>query len=247
MKYLMTFSYDGTSYNGYQKQPNKNTVQDVLEDVLTRINSNNEVSIVASGRTDSGVHAINQKAHFVLDKEVELSKLKDSINKMLPASIYVKNIKIVNDDFHARFNSKRKTYTYKINTGEYNPLEANYVYQYNKKLDIDKMREAIKYFIGEHDFTSFTKASEDKETYIRTIYEASISEDHSIISITFTGNGFLRYMVRNIVGVLIEIGSNKIKVNDVQDILEKKDRREAGITAPSSGLYLMDVEYENEN
>lgn len=240
----MSFSYDGSKYNGYQKQPNKNTIQDVLEKNLEKINSNKKVLLVASGRTDSGVHALNQKAHFDLDIDMDTDKLKYSINKMLPNDIYVNDIIKVTDDFHARFTAKRKKYTYRINTGIYNPIKSNYEYQYNNYLDMEKMKDAIKNFIGEHDFTSYTKGNEDKESYIRVIYDAYIEKDEDIILITFIGNGFLRYMVRNMVGSLIEVGSNKISSDDIKKILDKKDRKEAGITAPSCGLYLVDVEYE---
>ena len=244
MRYLITFSYDGSKYYGYQKQPDKKSVQGELERVLTQINSNNSVLVSASGRTDSGVHALNQKAHFDLEIEIPVEKLKNSMNKMLPESIYIKNVENVNGNFHARFDVNRKKYTYKINVGEYNPLEFNYIYQYNDKLDIDKMKEAIKFFIGEHDFTSYVKDADEKETCIRTIYDAYIEEDAGIISITFEGNGFLRYMVRNMVGSLIEVGSSKRKIEEIKEILDSKDRKSAGITAPSNGLYLVDVYYK---
>lgn len=243
MRYLITFSYDGSKYYGYQKQPNKITVQGEIERVLTQINSNNDVSVSASGRTDSGVHALNQKAHFDLNFDIPVEKLKNSMNKMLSESIYIKNVEKVTDMFHARFDVKRKKYTYKINVGEYNPIEYNYIYQYNEELNIEKMNQAIKYFIGEHDFTSYTKDADQKENCIRTIYNAYIEEKNGIISITFEGNGFLRYMVRNMVGSLIEVGSNKRKIDDIQIILLNKDRKTAGITAPSNGLYLVDVYY----
>ena len=244
MRYLMTFSYDGSKYNGYQKQPNAVTVQSVLEDKLTQINSNKMVSVSASGRTDSGVHALNQKAHFDLELELECEKLKNSLNRMLPPSIYIKEIEKVECDFHARFNVKRKKYVYKINVGEYNPIDADYIYQYNSNLDVTKMKSAIKNFIGEHDFTSYTKGCEEKEDYVRIIYEAYISTEKDIIFITFVGNGFLRYMVRNMVGSLIEVGCGKVEVNDIKEIIDKKDRKSAGITAPACGLYLEDVIYE---
>ncbi len=132
MRYLMTFSYDGTNFYGYQKQKNKRTVQDEIENVLSKINDK-KISISASGRTDAGVHAINQKAHFDSSNEYDTDRLKHSMNKMLPDDIYIKNIKLVNDDFHARFNVTRKKYVYKINVGEYNPLDRNYIYQYMYK------------------------------------------------------------------------------------------------------------------
>lgn len=244
MRYLITFSYDGSKYYGYQKQPDKITIQGELERVLTQINSNIEVIINASGRTDGGVHALNQKAHFDLNIDIPVEKLKNSMNKMLPESIYIKNVEKVSENFHARFDVKLKKYTYKINIGEYNPLDYNYIYQYNEPLDIAKMNEAIKSFIGDHDFTSYTKDAMEKESCIRTIYNAYIEEEDGIVSITFEGNGFLRYMVRNMVGSLIEVGSNKRNPKEIENILESKDRKSAGITAPSNGLYLIDVLYE---
>lgn len=243
MRYLITFSYDGSKYYGYQKQPDKKSIQGELEKVLTQINSNTSVLVSASGRTDSGVHALNQKAHFDLNVDIPVEKLKNSINKMLSESIYIRNVEKVDDNFHARFDVKKKKYTYKINIGEYNPLDNNYIYQYNEPLDTNKMKEAIKTFIGEHDFTSFVKDAIEKENCIRTIYSAYIEEENEIISITFEGNGFLRYMVRNMVGALIEVGSGKRKTEEIQEILDNKDRKTAGITAPSNGLYLVDVYY----
>ena len=243
MRYLMTFAYDGSKYNGYQKQPDVLTIQGILEDKLTQINSNKFVGVSASGRTDSGVHAINQKAHFDLDLDISKDKLRNSLNKMLPPDIYIKEVKKVAADFHARFDVTRKIYTYKINVGEYNPLQVNYVYQLNNKLDIEAMKEATRYFIGEHDFTSYTKGCEVKEDYTRKIHTIDIVENNSIIEITFAGSGFLRYMVRNMVGSLLEVGLGKLKPSSIGEIIEAKDRKKAGITAPSCGLYLMDVEY----
>ena len=241
MKYLITFSYDGSKYNGYQKQPSKKTVQKEIEDVLTKINSNKSVSISSSGRTDRLVHALNQKAHFEM-KDMDLEKLKNSINKLLSSSIYVKKIEKVKDDFHARFDVKSKVYVYYINIGEYNPIEKDYVYQYNNNLDIEKMKEAIKYFEGMHNFRAFTKVEEEKD-FVRTIFKTNIEKDDDKIIITFEGNGFLRYMVRNMVGLLIEIGSLKRNSSDVQKIMDSLDRTKAGITAPAEGLYLKDVYY----
>ena len=244
MKYLITFSYDGSKYYGYQKQPSKKTIQKEIEDVLFQLNSNKEVIISASGRTDSGVHALNQKAHFVLNNNFDSEKLKYTMNKMLSSSIYIKKIELVNDDFHARFDVKRKKYTYKINIGEYNPLEYDYILQYNKPLNVEDMKKAIKFFEGKHNFKSFTKIDEEKESYEREIFETSVNVKENIISITFVGSGFMRYMVRNMVGLLVEIGSSKRNYDCVMDILKKEDRKESGITIAANGLYLEDVYYE---
>lgn len=243
MRYLMTFSYDGTNYNGYQKQPNKNTIEDQIENALTKIN-NEKITIHASGRTDSKVHALNQKAHFDLEKKVDLLKLKRAINSLINNDIYIKDITIVPDDFHARFDIKEKTYIYKINLGEYNPIYRNYVYQYNKKLDIKAIRDAIKYLKGTHNFKSFTKTNIEKDDYIRTIYNINLDIKDDILTFTFIGNGFLRYMIRNIVGTLIEIGENKRKSSDILHIIKMEDRTLAGKTANPEGLYLKDVKYD---
>ena len=246
MRYFMTFSYDGSKYSGYQKQPNKKTVQGELEAALRKINSNKKVSIHASGRTDAGVHAFNQKAHFDLEKEIEVSKLQNSLNGLIPNDIYVKDIKVVEDNFHARFNVKGKEYIYKINMGEYNPIEKDYIYQYNKKLDVVEIERAMKYLEGTHDFKSFTKAEEKYEDTVRTIVQTNVIRDIknvNLVTLSFFGTGFLRYMVRNMVGLLIEIGEGKRKSEDIINILEAKNRSMSGKTANPEGLYLKDVFY----
>lgn len=246
MRYFMTFSYDGTAYRGYQKQPGEKTIQEEIEKLLTKINSEKHVNISATGRTDAGVHALNQKAHFDLEHNIEEEKLRDSLNKMLPDDIYVKRIEKVSDDFHARFDVKAKEYIYKINIGEYNPLERNYVYQYNKRLDLSEMERALKYLEGEHNFKSFTKMDSEKEDYVRTIIQATLIREVKNVNeivISLVGTGFLRYMVRNIVGLLIEIGEGKRKSEEIYTILQAEDRSAAGKIAPPNGLYLKDVFY----
>ena len=222
MRYLMTFSYDGTNYNGYQKQPNKNTVQDKIEQALFKI-TNTNITIHSSGRTDSKVHALNQKAHFDLDKEMDLYKLKKGINSLIPDDIYIKDIVEVKDDFHARFNVKKKIYIYKLNVGIYNPIDRNYIYQYNKNLDVNSMIEASKYLLGEHNFKAFTKTDISKDDYIRTIYDIKIKEKDNIITLEFIGN--------------------KLKTEDICHILKSEDRKNAYKTANPEGLYLKDVKY----
>lgn len=247
MRYFITFCYDGSKYKGYQKQTRAKTVQGELEKALKKINSDLTVDVVASGRTDAGVHALNQKAHFDLKNDIDLAKLKNSINSLIPNDIYLKKIETVSDDFHARFNVRAKEYIYKVNMGEYNPLEKDYIYQYNKKLDLVEMERALKYLEGEHDFQSLSKADEEKKDFIRTIVQTNIfrnMKDVNEFIISFLGTGFLRYQVRNMVGLLIEIGEGKRKSEDVLNILNAKDRKKAGITAPPEGLYLKDVFYK---
>ena len=244
MRYFITFSYDGSKYNGYQKQPNGRTIQNEIEKALFQINGGEVVNISASGRTDAGVHALNQKAHFDLNKDLPPEKLLKALNSLIPGDIYIKEINIVDNEFHARFDVKSKEYIYKINIGEYNPIEKDYIYQYNKQLNIEEMHKALKYLEGTHDFKSFTKTDEEKDDYVRTILKTEIKEESNIITISFLGTGFLRYMVRNMVGLLIEIGEGKRKSEGIINILEAKDRKKAGKTANPEGLYLKDVFYE---
>lgn len=246
MRYFMTFSYDGSDFKGYQKQSRARTVQGELEKVLTKVNGERSVSIVASGRTDAGVHAINQKAHFDLEKEIDCDKFLRSINAILPEDIYVKNLEAVSDNFHARFNAIGKEYVYQINMGEYNPLERKYVYQHNQKLDVVEMQRAMKYLEGTHNFRAFTKVDDEKDDYVRTLSQTNVIrdlKDVSKITLVFIGTGFMRYMVRNMVGTLIEIGEGKRRSEEIIDILASEDRRRAGKTAEAQGLFLKNVFY----
>ncbi len=246
MKYCMTFSYDGSNFSGYQKQPKLRTVQGEIEKALKEINDNKKVDIHASGRTDAKVHALNQKAHFELDMKITVDKLAKGLNSLLPEDIYIKKIDEVADDFHARFSAIGKEYVYVINMGEYNPLERNYVYQHNDKLDVIEMERGLKYIEGTHNFRAFTKVDEEKDDYVRTISQTNLIRDNkdlNKITLVFVGTGFLRYMVRNIVGTLIEVGQGKRKSEDIIDILKSKDRTKAGKTANPEGLYLKNVFY----
>ena len=243
MRFLIKFSYDGSAYSGFQTQKGKETIQEKLEDALTNVNNHKKTYIVATGRTDKGVHALCQYGHADIDVNITEKKLKRALNSNLPDDIHVIDTKIVSDDFHARYNVKEKTYQYKINLGEYNPLERNYVYQYNYSLDINKMKEAIKYFEGEHDFRAFVTDNKEKENCIRTITSTNIEQVQDKLIITFTGNGFLRYQVRNMVGILLRVGENKSSPKDVDKILQSKDRTKSGKTAPPEGLYLTNIVY----
>lgn len=246
MRYLITFSYDGSGFYGYAKQPDKRTIQEEIETALTKINKDIKVSLNSSGRTDAGVHALAQKAHFDMDTKIETNKLQKSINSLLPPDISIDKVEEVDKDFHARFNAHGKEYIYKINTGPYNPIERNYVYQCPYKLDVVAMERALKYLEGTHNYKSFTKADDEKEDYVRTISETEVIRDPrniNQITLSFTGSGFMRYMVRNMVGTLLEIGEGKIKPEDIIQILKSEDRTKAGKTAPAVGLYLKNVFY----
>lgn len=244
MRYLIKFSYDGSNYLGFQTQKGHETIQEKMEEALTKINDGKYTPLVATGRTDKKVHALAQYGHADIDVKINEKKLKRAMNSNLPNDIHVIETRIVDDNFHARYNVKEKIYKYIINTGEYNPLERNYVFQYNYKLDIDNIKKAIKYFEGEHDFRAFVTDNKEKENCIRIINKTSIEVDHNKVIITFKGTGFLRYQVRNMVGTLIRVGENKITPEEVEKILKSKDRTKSGKTAPAEGLYLVDVIYK---
>jgi len=245
-RYLITFSYDGTNYSGYQKQPKLKTVQGEIEKALKKINNNKVTELCASGRTDAKVHALNQKAHVDINVEITPEKLCMAINSLVPDDIFVKEAVVVDKEFHARYNVRAKEYHYKINMGEYDPIEKNYVLQYNKKLDVVAMERAIRHFEGEHDFTTFCCSEDLKENPVRRIIQTNLIRDPKNVNkltFVFLGTGFMKYMVRNMVGVLIEIGEGKRESEDIIVLLEAKDRRKAGKTAEPQGLYLRDVYY----
>jgi len=246
MRYLITISYDGTNFSGYQKQPRERTIQGELEKVLKEINGGKKVDVHASGRTDAGVHALAQRVHFDLETKITPEKLSKGLNSLLPPDIFVRRVEEVPEDFHARFSAIGKEYIYKLNMGEYNPLERNLVYQHNEKLDVVEMERAMKYLEGTHNFKSFTKTDEEKDDFVRTISQTNLirdSKDVNQITFVFVGTGFLRYMVRNMVGTLIMVGQGKIKSEDIINILKEENRVAAGKTAKPEGLYLKNVFY----
>lgn len=243
MRFLIKFSYDGSSYNGFQTQKGLETIQEKMEEALKIVNNNKTTPIIATGRTDKGVHALCQYGHADIDVNITEKKLKRALNSNLPEDIHVISTEIVDKDFHARYNVKEKEYQYIINTGEYNPLQRKYIFQYNYQLNTNSMKEAIQVFKGTHDFRAFVTDNKEKENCIRTITDVNIKEENNLITITFKGDGFLRYQVRNMVGILIRVGENKLSPKDVERILESKDRTKSGKTAPPQGLYLIDVKY----
>ena len=244
MRYLIKFSYDGTNYSGYQRQKGLITIQECLEDALTGINNGNKVIVHSTGRTDKKVHALCQYIHCDLNVKITEHKLKRAMNSNLPDDIHVIDVQVVDDKFHARYYVKSKEYHYLLNMGEYDPINRNHIYQYNHELNLEKMKEAIKYFKGKHDFRSFVTENKDKENCVRTITKANITKSGNILTFSFKGDGFLRYQVRNMVGVLIKVGEEKITPQDVERILNKKTRDKEGVTAKAEGLYLVDVKFK---
>ena len=242
MRYLITFSYDGTNFNGYQKQPNLRTIQGELESALKFISGGNDITVNSSGRTDKGVHALNQKAHFDLDKNITCYKLKCALNTYTKDDIYIKSVEAVADNFHARYNVSKKEYIYKINMNEYNPIEKDYVYQYNKKIPKELLDKFISKMNGKHNFKSFT-SDKDKKSYER-ILKMDYKITKGILYLRFESSGFFRYMIRNIVGLLLDINNGKKSINDIDNIFKSENRISAGICASPVGLYLNKIYFD---
>jgi len=240
MKYLISISYDGTNFYGFERQKNKRTIQGEIEKVLTIINKD-KVEIKGAGRTDRGVHAYDQKAHFELKQNVPIERLLRAINSRLPSDIRINSIETVSDEFHARFDCIRKIYKYYINTNEYDIMKNNYLYNYNKKLDINNMIKASNYLLGAHDYEVFV--SGERENYNSIIESIDIVDNKGVLEFTFTGKSFYRYMVRNLMGALLLVGEDKIKPEQVKEMLDKKQNIYHFKTVPACGLYLMKVEY----
>lgn len=241
MRYLCEISYDGYLFYGFQRQKDKRTVCSLVEEVLGKV-LNENILIVGASRTDRGVHANSFYFHFDCEKVLDTEKLKVSLNKLISNDIYFKNITIVNEDFHARYSVKSKEYIYVINMGEYNPTRRNYELEYNKKINIKLLKKASKYLVGEHDFKSFTSDSMGKNT-VRKVNYIKFKKNKELLIISIEANGFLKYMIRNIIGLFLEINENKKTPIMTKEILESKDRTKLGIKAPSSGLYLNKIKY----
>jgi len=246
-RYVMVFEYDGTGFSGLQTQEGKRTVQSEIESAMSRIFGVPTI-LVASGRTDSGVHAIGQVAHFDADYKKDEFSLLRSLNSFLPSDICVREIRKVDGDFHARFDAKRKTYIYKfyISPNE-RPLYLNRALRVNTGLDVSKMMDACECFVGTKDFKSFCSKKSGKTDFVRTVYSCKITEiAKDEYELQICGNGFLYNMVRIIMGTLLKVGEGKLKKADIEKIFQGKARMLAGRTVPPYGLYLKSVEYERK-
>lgn len=244
INYKMVIAYDGSRYNGWQKQGNtKDTIQGKLEKVLEKLEGR-EVEVIGAGRTDAGVHALGQVANVKLESEINGETLLQYLNQYLPEDIAVLSVKEVPMRFHSRLNATEKTYLYRIYRSEIpNPFIRKYTVTITEELDIEKMRMAAELLIGEHDFKSFCSLKKSKKSTIRTLYSIIIEEIEEEIRISVRGNGFLYHMVRIIVGTLLEVGTGKKKPEEIEQILEKGERQAAGKTAPAHGLFLKEVKY----
>lgn len=251
---LLTIEYDGTGFKGWQRQPEVRTVQGELERVLSYA-CKEEITINGTSRTDAGVHALGQRATFSMTSGLPVDKLPKVVNNLLCGGMHslhpVGDVRIVearevDADFHARFDSKGKKYRYMVrNTAEPDIFRRNYCYQVTHPLDVEAMQEAAKHIVGTHDFKCFQAAGgEEKETTVRTIYSLDVKREGENVVIEVAGDGFLYNMVRIITGTLVEVGLGKKKPEDLAAIIDSKDRRKAGHTAPAEGLYLVEVYYE---
>ena len=239
----ITIEYDGKDFNGWQKQPEKLNIQGEIERAIEII-TKEKVNLIGSGRTDAGVNALNQIANFKIENDIPIEKIPYALNSQLKKSIRVKKAEVVDDRFNSRYNAKKKTYIYTINNSEQGTAIYRYMqYHYPIKLDENKMNEAAKYFIGEHDFKAFKASGTSSKSSVRTIYEAKVIREGELIKIILTGNGFLYNMVRIIAGTLVEVGEGKINTEDVNNIIDKKKKKNAGRTLPPTGLCLYNVEY----
>lgn len=242
--FKLCLCYDGTRYNGWQKQGNtENTIQFKLEALLSRL-LNQQVEVAASGRTDAGVHARRQVCSFRAETELDCETLLAEIRRYLPGDIGAVSLEEAEPRFHARLNCKGKTYVYRIwNSTAPNVFERKYMYSYTEALDIEAMRNAAKMLCGEHDFSAFTSAKNMKKSAVRRIDGIDISEENGEVRFCITGSGFLYNMVRIIIGTLLEVGTGKRSSDSVKTALSSLDRKNAGFTAPAQGLILWDVYY----
>ena len=236
-------AYKGTRYNGWQKQVDEITIQGEIEKVLSQI-FNTPISIFGSGRTDAGVHAFGQCFHFDIDKdEYDLDKLMYSMNMMLEDDIQILSLEKASDNFSARYDVKGKTYLYKIRFKSKDPFESEYAYLYPMKINIDLFKTAMYLFVGEHDFKNFTSKEEDKNNFIREIFYIDVIEKSDGLDVYFTGNGFMRYMIRFLVGTAINVANGKESLEYILNKLDCMERNIVSYKAPPQGLYLKEVIY----
>lgn len=235
--------YNGTAYHGWQRQENAKTVQETVENAIMDL-TGSMPKLSGCGRTDSGVHATGFVANFKSETTISCEKFPYALNSYLPDDIVCVGAEDVLMSFDARKSAKGKTYTYYILNSLYaNPFYQNRAWHYRYELDIDKMKEAAKAFVGTHDFIGFAAAGFTVKTTVRTVHSLDIEKDGEIIKIKITGDGFLYNMVRIIAGTLCFVGNGKINAEDMEKIIASKDRKQAGITAPADGLYLTEVYY----
>lgn len=243
MNYKLTLAYDGTDYHGWQSQLDLRTVQDELESALKKL-TGTHVTVYAAGRTDAGVHAEGQVVSLRLTKEWSGSILLRALNASLPKDIRVVEALPVDDEFHARANAKSKIYRYRIFTaGVMNPLWNRYAWHYPYRLDFEKLAEDARALIGTHDFTAFTVTDCTTKTRVRTVTDVRFERDGDLLAVFFSGDGFLRYQVRTMIGALVDLNRGRLKAGSIAELIENRDRLLIRASAPAQGLTLLKVEY----
>lgn len=245
-RYALVIEYDGTNYHGFQRQQGLPSIQQALEEALS-LKLQHGVTVIASGRTDAGVHARGQVVHFDSNVEIDCSDFGWRMNPLLPTDIAIKKCVKVDENFHARFGAKKKTYVYRVYLSKiHSPLKQKYNHVCFYDLDVPLMQKACDYFVGEHDFRSFMLSGAQVRTTVRTIYDMHIevSEEGRQLDFYYTGNGFLHNMVRAITGTLIDLGRGRFALEQIPEIIKSRKRSDAGKTLEGCGLYLEKVYYE---
>lgn len=242
----MIIAYDGSRYNGFQRLGDTdNTIQFKIENVLQLMTGEKRLEIIGSGRTDAGVHALNQVVNFLTRTHMSTEAIRDYCNRYLPDDIVVKSVEEVDERFHSRYHAKSKRYLYRIwNDRIPTPFYRKYSTYIPETLDLVAMQEAAQFFLGQHDFKAFTTAKSKKKSTVKEIFSIEITKEGSRLDIMIHGEGFLHNMVRIIVGTLFEVGRGQRKPQEIREIIEGKVRAEAGNTAPPEGLFLYEVYYE---
>lgn len=243
MRFKVTVMYDGSSFFGWQIQPNKRTIQDTIQQALSRIQKEDS-NIHASGRTDADVHAYGQVFHFDSKLTLKPEDWKRALNGSLPKDIRILDVEQVEDTFHARFDAKSKTYRYKLNPKSYDVFTQKYIYQYNQDLNIESMNKTAALYIGTHNFLAFNATPIDViEDQVRTIEHFKVFKDDDIILFEIKGDGFLRHMVRMLVATLVAVEEEKLTHKEIEDALKHPDKDKIKFNIPGCGLYLVSVDY----
>jgi tRNA pseudouridine38-40 synthase len=241
--FKLIIEYDGTGFQGWQIQPDARTVQEEIQKAIGKMTREN-ITLIGAGRTDAGVHALGMAAHFQCDTRISADEFLKGLNSILRADIVIRSCAVVHPSFHARYDARSKLYRYHIlNRNLHSALRRNFLWHIRSPLDMDDMRQGAEYIKGRHDFKAFEGTGSPRAHSVRNVMRAELSRGGDYITFEIEADGFLRYMVRNIVGTLVHVGLGKFTPEDVGEILASKDRGRAGITAPPQGLFLVKVDY----
>jgi len=243
MRYKAIIEYKGTRFAGFAKQIGESTIQDEIEEKLSKI-LQEEIHIFGSGRTDAGVHALNQVIHFDILKEIDEASLLHSINSIIDSDIRFKSLEKVSEEFHSRYNAKGKEYIYRISLGACSTFEKDYCLEILRPFDLSLFKECLSIFVGKHNFKNFTSKKEDQENFVREIYSIEVNQKENILEVKLNGNGFMRYMVRDIIGSSIEVATNKVSITKIVKSLDSNEERNIlSYKADAKGLFLSKVIY----